>query len=294
MAATTPKIRTVTDIKSNLLSPALTSHYECYFHIPQLVDTFINQGGVTEASKIDLLTLSCSEASLPGSNLATHELNNDFTGVTQRHAYRRLYDDRADFTFYVNDRYSQILIFERWMQFISGEYYTGSPDLNNSYRIKYPSQYKTTIYLTKFERTAKAKTGKGKENESNGSSYSGRSLYYNFFNAFPISISSMPVSYDSSSLLKCTVSFTYDRYITSDRAIAGRQGEPGSTPTATGVPNPFELGPETQAAVNAAYIQKIDLGNYSSGTFTNTSIDTSKLTSRSNTELAFGSNAPLF
>ena len=37
-------------------------------------------------------------------------------------------------------------------------------------------------------------------------------LTYKFVNAYPIAISSMPVAYDSSSVLKCTVSFTYIRY----------------------------------------------------------------------------------
>jgi hypothetical protein len=36
---------------------------------------------------------------------------------------------------------------------------------------------------------------------------------YQFINAYPISINSMPVSYDASQLLKCTVSFTYSRYV---------------------------------------------------------------------------------
>ena len=34
-----------------------------------------------------------------------------------------------------------------------------------------------------------------------------------FIGAYPISVSSMPVSYDSSSLLKCSVSMTYLRYV---------------------------------------------------------------------------------
>ena len=38
-------------------------------------------------------------------------------------------------------------------------------------------------------------------------------LTYKFINAYPIAISSMPLSYDSSSVLKCTVSFTYIRYL---------------------------------------------------------------------------------
>jgi len=61
------------------------------------------------------------------------------------------------------------------------------------------------LEVTKFERTG------------DGKSYTGSTLTYNFVNAFPISVFSMPVSYESSSLLKCTVSFSYIRYyITSD------------------------------------------------------------------------------
>ena len=47
-------------------------------------------------------------------------------------------------------------------------------------------------------------------------------MNYKFINAYPISINSIPVSYDSSQLLKCTVSFTYSRYIISrDFTYAG-------------------------------------------------------------------------
>jgi hypothetical protein len=268
MAASAPEIRTVSKIKSALLQPALTSHYECFFDIPNTFKSR-DQGTVKEFVQKsvpvnpELLILSCNEASLPGSQLNTHELNNDFTGVTQRHAYRRLYDDRADFTFYVNNDYNQIRVFERWMQFIVGEQEATAPDLNTFYRVAYPKSYKTTIYITKFERTVKTpKRGKGKENETNGSSYSGQKLYYSFYNAFPLSISSMPVSYESSSLLKCTVSFTYDRYLCSPTgSSAGRSGEPDAQSTASGVPNPYELSPEVQAAVNsnAIYGKNIQL-----------------------------------
>lgn len=261
-----PKIKTINDIKGSLLHPALTSHFECFFSIP---DTFASdrQGKVKDFIQrsvpvnTELLTLSCSEASLPGSNLATVELNNDFTGVTQRHAYRRLYDDRADFTFYVDNRYSQILLFERWMQFITGEQIAQSANLNSYYRMMYPKTYKTTIYITKFERSARSKTGKDRQNETNGS-YQGSSVYYTFFNAFPISITSMPVSYDSSSLLKCTVSFTYDRYVVSPQPLIAQQGEPGQTP-AIGVANPNDIAYSNGQVITNAFAGNASIsGNY--------------------------------
>jgi len=79
------------------------------------------------------------------------------------------------------------------------------------------------LEVTKFERTGK------------GNSYEGSTLIYNFVNAFPISVSSMPVSYDSSSLLKCTVSFSYIRYYVDflNSVIAKPENFTNSTPTNT-------------------------------------------------------------
>ena len=201
-------------IKSKLLQPALTSHYICAFTPPSLVrdgkdspfaDFMKKRSGAGFKGAIysnnqELIELSCSEASLPGSSLATNEINNDYTGVTERHAYRRIYDDRADFTFYVDINYYIIDYFENWIAFISGE-----DDLNGqvnstfNYRVKFPKDYYTqNLYITKFDRD-----------------YTGRPLTYRFINAYPIAINSIPVSYDSSQLLKCTVSFTYSRYVIS-------------------------------------------------------------------------------
>ena len=40
-----------------------------------------------------------------------------------------------------------------------------------------------------------------------------RFLEYRFLKAYPISINSMPVSYDGSQILKCTVNFNFSRYL---------------------------------------------------------------------------------
>jgi len=38
-------------------------------------------------------------------------------------------------------------------------------------------------------------------------------LEYEFLKAYPISIDSIPVTYDTSQLLKCTVNFNFSRYL---------------------------------------------------------------------------------
>ena len=218
MAGPEVKPFSMSAIKSKLLQPALTSHYICGFTPPSLksgekispFEDFMSKrsaagfGVAVYTNNQELIELSCSEASLPGSSLTTNEINNDYTGVTERHAYRRLYDDRADFTFYVDKNYYIIDYFENWIAFISGEDDLGvQVNREFNYRVKFPNDYKTDkLYITKFER-------------DHTRSDRGKSLTYRFINAYPISINSMPVSYESSQLLKCTVSFTYSRYVLS-------------------------------------------------------------------------------
>jgi len=223
----TPSTVSVFEAKSRILQPSLTSHYLVQINPPKAVGDFVSQRASIDPTTINL---SCSEASLPGSSLATHEINNDYTGVTERHAYRRLYDDRVDFTFYVDRDYLQIRLFEVWMRFIAGEQLSFGEKTDVSFRSPYPKQYKASaIYIKKFERDFGIKKG------------SNRVLTYTFVNAFPISVTSMPVSYDSSQLLKCTVSFTYDRYFVDNPRDRPLQGEPSAPSPATGIPNPSEV-----------------------------------------------------
>lgn len=227
MAAPSPSVKKISDIKSTLLRPALTSHFVCNFTLPQGGSGFFTPRGIDVSSfkMDDRLSLACSEASLPGSSLATIDIDNDHHGVSEKHAYRRLYDDRADFTFYVSSEdYYVIKFFEAWIGYAVNEQYGNQNNANSknyNYRVNYPKDYySNALSITKFERDF-GKSGSSK-------------LTYNFVNAYPISITSMPVSYDTSSLLKCTVSYTYQRYWIEDFLVpvtnnsTSNQNSPGN------------------------------------------------------------------
>ena len=92
MASLAPQSQSVSQIKSKLLNPATTSHFSIYLGLPRDEAGFrqyMADNGL--ALNQDRLQLMCSEATLPGSSLATTELTNDRSGVTERHAYRRNY-----------------------------------------------------------------------------------------------------------------------------------------------------------------------------------------------------------
>lgn len=220
----------IKDLKSKLLRPALTSHFICEFTPPRT--GFITDRVSTAPDKLyDRLALACSDASLPGSSLTTNEIIDDFTGVTERHAYRRLYDDRADFTFYVDaDEYYVIRFFESWIGYAVNEQYRSNREY--TYRANWPNNYCVdTLTITKFERDYEL----GETGVLNiiPSKFNVRALQYNFVKAFPISINSMPVSYEQSQLLKCTVSFTYSRYWLSN--LVDKSSRTQSNPNALGV-----------------------------------------------------------
>ena len=213
-----PSIKSVDDIKSSLLRPSLTSHFYVEIPVPSNganSDSFkqkLQENGVSWPTRDqDTLNLLCSEAVLPGSSLATFEINNDRTGVTERHVHRRMFDDRIDLTFYVDaGNYLPIKFFETWIDFItSGNTTTELDAVNHFYRMNYPDDYTADqgLKVIKFERDTYRSSSKGGYNRPTGSV-----LEYNFIRAFPLSIASMPVSYDASSLLKCTVSMSYIRY----------------------------------------------------------------------------------
>jgi hypothetical protein len=229
MGSPVPTKVSMSVIKSKLLQPALTSHYLCHFGLPSEpgLGQFLTDRGTLYDS--ELITLSCSEASLPGSSLATVDIDNDYHGVSEKHAYRRLYDDRADFTFYVDRNYNIIKLFENWIAYCAGENNLQGQRLRNyAYRANYPKQYKTdTLYITKFERDIQT-----------GGVNGNATLEYRFINAYPLSINSMPVSYDASNLLKCTVSFTYSRYIMEEKFLANpRPQSTGNSDLNTAVEN---------------------------------------------------------
>ena len=200
--------RPLSEIKSKLLRPATTSHFECDFIIPRSVGDFLTARNIIYDK--DIIDLSCCDASLPGSTLQMATLTDSYTGVTENYAYRRAYDNRADFSFYVDYNpsktpYSVIEVFENWISYAAGEdNERGQENPNYFYRVNFPDNYiAQKLNIKKFEKD-----------------YS-KYLEYTFINSFPQSIASMPVSYEGSQVLKCTVSFSYQMYVLNSKVGPG-------------------------------------------------------------------------
>ena len=208
MAGVRPERLTVSKIKSRLLNVAQSSLYRLTLPVPQAVRSRLSLGSYD----YDNISLMCCEASLPGSSLTTHEVNNDYAGVTEKMAYRRLYDEALSLTFYVDRDYQVIQMIEAWMDYITGVDNTKTyEDPYVSHRMAYPNTYKNKIYITKFERDNFM--GNYSASGSTTTRTARTTLDYTFVNAFPLSLTAIPVSYEESSVLKCSVSFNFIRYV---------------------------------------------------------------------------------
>ena len=197
MAGPLPNKVNTTVIKSSILNLAKNSVFHVKLQPPPDVVSFLSDTDADISYSQDGLDIEllCSETSLPGQSLATHDQPNDYPGVTEKIVYRKIYDDRIDFTFMVDKEYNVIQFLEGWIDYVTG----GEESLSrySHYRMNYPSQYRTdNLYITKFEKDAADKY-----------------LTYQFIGAFPISVTATPISYESSQALRCSASFSYMRYV---------------------------------------------------------------------------------
>jgi len=206
------------DIRKKILNVAQTSVF--------MVDITSAVRGKPFASGLtfddqELLKIMCSDASLPGAGMATHEVTGDFSGVTEKMVYRKMFDATLDLTFYVDVNYVVPTYLENWFNYCVGEGYGGSAlskrdYINNNayYRMNYPhgSQgYKGEIYLVKFEKIGTTTQP---------------TMAYTFVDAYPSNITSTPVSYSGSDVLKYNVSFNYTRYVKGTTVLSGGQSLP--------------------------------------------------------------------
>ncbi len=142
--------------------------------------------------------LLCNSALLPGSRLATADIVGNRMGVSEKMAHSRIFT-QIQLEFYVDNEYKTLKFLEHWMEFIAnGSTSRLNRQSSKDYyvRMEYPDTYKCDeTKIIKFDRDY---------NEE---------LEYKFIGLFPIDLTSTPVRYEQSEVLKATVTFSFDRYL---------------------------------------------------------------------------------
>mgnify|MGYP005735256457 CR=1 FL=1 len=194
-----PKKYPINDIRSRFQTVALDNKYQVFIEPNLNVYNAAANVGISRRFVDEDLGLFVSDAVLPGSSFADVEVSGDRQGITERMPFKRIYDD-VTFTFMVDRDYKVLRYFEAWMQLINPLHgdTDGKAD-NQVTTLRYPKDYKCTMSIMKFN----------KDYFKRGIGFA----YYCFVRSWPLSMSSIPVNYESGSMLKLNVTFRYERYV---------------------------------------------------------------------------------
>ena len=188
-----------------LQNVAQTSQFLVKFVVPRGdCRRFLRQKGIDDRFIADNVGLLCSDAVLPGSAMATLNTAGDYQGVVERFAHTRNFT-QINFDFYVDNEYKSLKFLEHWMEFISSGSIADPSSDTYHFKMKYPDEYKSNdTRVVKFER--------------NHSQF----LEYRFIGMFPLSLNSTRVSYQNSTVLKATATFSFDRYVCGETSSLAR------------------------------------------------------------------------
>ena len=202
---------------------SVTSQFKVALHLNKSTsDENTLMGHLTKVGVLDSIPdivsydFFCSDASLPGASFDSSQEVGSRQGIIENFPTKRIYPP-FEMTFYVDNEYKIIRLFEEWMNFINPLYSyngiakptnTGQGEFKNHpdfFRMRYPDTYKRAISITKFERNFR-KNGSSDLNDMT-------KLTYRMIDAYPDQLNSIPVMYEGSIVTKTTVRFLYNRYV---------------------------------------------------------------------------------
>lgn len=191
-----PRPRRISDFQPLFTNLAQTSHYQVIFGgLSVNLRSYLGRRGVDPRFIGESVGLLCNSASLPGSSFATADIVGNFTGVTEKMAHTRTFN-QIDLEFYVDSSYKTLRFLEHWMEFISSGSEAQQYKSGYYFRMRYPDQYKSdSTKIIKFDRDYQ------------------KYIEYTFYGLFPLSLNSTTISYESSGILKASASFNYNRYV---------------------------------------------------------------------------------
>lgn len=212
---------------------SLSSQFKVALHLTNggvgdVLSTYLTDIGLTDDTAVnEYYNFYCAETTLPGATFDTFQESGSRQGVIENFPSKRVYTP-FNMTFYVDNDYRLIRLFEEWMNYINPVYSYGGVIEGDSrgqgnaknkpdfFRLRYPDSYKRIISVVKFEKNFiryRDPTSNSTNSELEPRLSTVPSLTYRMIDAFPTNITGMPVSYEGSTILKTTVDFSYSRYV---------------------------------------------------------------------------------
>ena len=203
-----PRPRPISDFLPRFQNVAQTSQFLVKFALPfsrnsSGLRSFLRRKGVNDRFVVEDAGLLCSDAVLPGSAMASIDTRGDYQGVIERMAHTRNFT-QINLEFFVDNEYKSMKFLEHWMEYITGSIRDPADD-TYFYQLHYPSEYKSNdTRIVKFDRNYE------------------QFLEYRFIGLFPLALNSTRVSYNGSTVLKASATFSFDRYVCGESTSLAR------------------------------------------------------------------------
>ena len=200
------------DVRDPVSRVSLDTFYQVTFSFGKQSNWF--KGTASGGRKFDGLdfkqkmNLLCTQAEIPGTSYLTTQAVGHHQGVQEIFPTLRQFPP-LNLTFYVDADHLILEVMESWMSYIN-PLSTNSADPRTFGRLSYPETYKETVHVSKFERDTFLE---GKNTAGDSISTTSAS-HYEFVNVWPQNMQSIRISYGQSSIMRCSIALSYDRFFT--------------------------------------------------------------------------------
>lgn len=200
------------DVRDPVSRVSLDTFYQVSFNFGNYDKWFDEtSSGNRRSNGLDFMqkmNLLCTQAEIPGTSYLTTQAVGHHQGIQEVFPTLRQFPP-LNLTFYVDADHLILQVLENWMTYINP--LSNQRSLNAFGRLNYPDNYKEIIHLSKFERDTFLKG-----NNFDGSPRATTNVsHYEFVNVWPQNVQSMRMSYGQSSILRCSIVLSYDRFFTS-------------------------------------------------------------------------------
>ena len=143
----------MSDVSNIITKVAISSQFKVSLNLNQgsgsgdLLEHLKNCGIFDDVGASQSYDLLCSQASLPSSTNFVIEERGSRQGVIEKFAAYRVYDNFS-MTFYVDDQYNVIRLFEEWMNFINPIHDTTNKKYEGSKESQYGKYRDRSSYLS--------------------------------------------------------------------------------------------------------------------------------------------------
>ena len=206
------KPKNMLDVRDPVSRVSLDTFYQVTFSFGKQSNWF--KGTASGGKKFDGLdfkqkmNLLCTQAEIPGTSYLTTQAVGHHQGVQEIFPTLRQFPP-LNLTFYVDADHLILEVIESWMSYIN-PLSTNSADPRTFGRLSYPETYKETVHVSKFERDTFLE---GKNTAGDSISTTSAS-HYEFVNVWPQNMQSIRISYGQSSIMRCSIALSYDRFFT--------------------------------------------------------------------------------